>query len=168
MRVADIMTRDLVTLSQDESVAAGLSRAQERDLHHVLIMADDRLAGIVCVCDLRERPRTEALGGCIARAPEVIEPGATLDEAAEAFVARSVSCFPVCDGGKLVGVVTRGDLRGVVDSNAKLPEHFECSYCGSTRHVRLIPGNKTLAACLECTDRSAPAGANLYEEGTKD
>lgn len=168
MRVSDVMTRDLVTLPEDAKVAAALAAAAERDLHHVLIMAGDKLAGIACVCDLREQPRGESLASCIRRPPDVIAPSETLDAAADAFVQRGVSCFPVCDGEDLVGVVTRSDLRRSMIPEAKLPASFQCTFCGSTRHVRPLHGNEALAACLECSDRSVPTGTGLYEEGHKD
>jgi len=168
MRVSEVMSRNLVSLPTDASVAAGLDAAKEHDLHHVLVTADDKLVGIVCVCDLRERPRSDTLASCISRPPDVIAPEQSLDEAAETFVARGVSCFPVCDEGELVGVVTRGDLRRGMIPEAKLPASFQCTFCGSTRHVRPFHGDPALAACLECSDRSAPADSGLYEEGRKD
>lgn len=168
MRVSDVMTQDLVTLPVDASVAMGLTRAQEHDLHHVLITTDDRLVGIACVCELRDQPRDTPLGKCVSRPPEVIAPDQSLDQAAERFVAKRVSCFPVCDGEKLVGVITRSDLRRNMVSGEKLPATFACAFCGSTRHVRPLHGDEALASCLECADRSVPSSAGLYEEGSKD
>ncbi|MGD8863211.1 MAG: CBS domain-containing protein [Myxococcales bacterium] len=168
MRVSDIMTRDLVALPRDETVASALRRAAERDLHHVLIVDGSALAGIACICDLRELPTDTKLGDCIARPPEVIEPERSLDEAAEQFVARSVSCFPVCNDGELVGVVTRSDLRRSKLPEFQLPSSFECAFCGSTRHVRPAEHDPSLATCLECADRSVPASARQFDVGTKD
>jgi transcription elongation factor Elf1 len=64
-----------------------------------------------------------------------------------------------------VGVITRGDLRRSVIAEAELPHSFRCTFCGSTRHVRPVPDQPGLSACLECSDRRAPFSADLYEEG---
>ena len=169
MRVSEIMTtRDLLTVAAQSSVLEALTRATDRDVHHVLIVEDKRLRGITCVCDLRGRSGAQRLCEVIARPPEVLWPESTLKEAARRFVEKGVSCFPVCDGAELVGVVTRSDLRRSVISEKELPQSFRCSFCGSTRHVRALPLEPQLAACLDCRDRAAPAGGGEYDEGVHD
>ena len=168
MRVSELMTRTLVTLPMEASVATGLSVMEQHDVHHILIVADNRLAGVACVCDLRDQPRADSLGSCITRPPEVLTPDQSLEEAVKVFVQRELSCLPVCEQEQLVGVLTRSDLRRSEDATAHLPADFACTFCGSTRHVRPLRGDEALAACLECNDRSAAAKSGLYEEGTKD
>jgi CBS domain-containing protein len=165
MRVADIMSRDLLTIPGLLTVAEGLERARARDVHHLLITHAGRLRAVTCVCELRERPMNAVLHAGLVRVPEVIWPELTLKQAARRFVEKNVSCFPVCDGASLVGVITRGDLRRSVIGEAELPHSFRCTFCGSTRHVRPLPAQPGLAACLDCSDQSTPYGASLYDEG---
>ncbi|MFM2416636.1 MAG: hypothetical protein RL385_1359 [Pseudomonadota bacterium] len=167
MRVADIMTRELLTISSAESVSLALARAQERDVHHLLVVELGRLKGVTCICDLRDRPPKAELREVLRRAPEVIWPQSTLKQAARRFIDKGVSCFPVCDGAELVGVITRGDLRRSVIAEDELPVSFRCSFCGSTRHVRAVMGQPGLAACLDCSDRTAPMATGLFDEGAK-
>ncbi|MDD9969044.1 MAG: CBS domain-containing protein [Myxococcales bacterium] len=165
MRVSNVMSRDLLALPSDAPVSVGLHKAEARDLHHVLVADAGQLKGVMCVCELRERPRDEPLGACVTRPPDVIEPQCTLDQAADRFVQSGVSCFPVCEGPELVGVLTRSDLLRNRVPETKLPASFVCSFCGSTRHVRPLHGDEALAACLDCADRSVGSNDRLYDEG---
>ena len=167
MQVREIMNRDLLTLPGDASVAQGLRAAVERDVHHVLVPERGRLTGVICVCDLRERPRDQSLTESISRQPEVVAPGNTLEQAAERFVRQGISCFPVCDGDELVGVVTRRDVRRSLPPGHALPASFECAFCGSMRHVRPFGEGGAVSACLDCADYAAPADTGLFEEGNK-
>jgi len=167
MFVSDIMTRELLTARSDLTVAQGIAMARERDVHHLLIVANGRLKGVSCLCELRNRPTDETLGRSIMRAPQVIWAQCTLRQAAYRFLEMDVSCFPVCDGAQLVGVITRGDLRRSVISETLLPGSFRCRFCGSTRHVRPLRGDTSMPACLECTDRTAPTAHGQFDEGVK-
>ncbi len=167
MIVSDIMTRDLLTVPTELSVADGLARALDREVHHLLLVEAGRLKGVTCICELRERLPNESLRDCVRRAPIVIWAQCTLKQAAQRFIEKEVSFFPVCDGPHVVGVITRGDLRRSVVSEAVLPNSFRCKFCGSTRHVRPLHGDTSVPACLECTDRTAPAARGWYDEGAK-
>lgn len=169
MRVSEVMTtRNLLTVWGHVSVLEALGRAAERDVHHVLIVEQKRLVGVTCVCDLRGRSGNQPVREVIERPPVVVWPQSTLKEAAQRFVDKGVSCFPVCDGAELVGVVTRSDLRRSLIGERDLPRSFRCSFCGSTRHVRAHGRDPELAACLDCRDRSVPAGEGNYDEGVQD
>ena len=166
MIVSDVMTRELLTAAGHLTVTQALRLARERDVHHVLVVEDKRLRGVVCVCELRDRGGETPLRDCITSQPAVIWAQCSLRQAARIFVEKNVSCFPVCDGEQLVGVITRGDLRRSVITEELLPG-FRCKFCGSTRHVRALRGDSSLPACLDCTDRVAPSAGGLFEEGVK-
>jgi acetoin utilization protein AcuB len=61
--------------------------------------------------------------GVITANPEM-----TLPEALELMRVRKVRRLPVCEKGKLVGIVTRGDLRGAQPSEATSLSIFELHY----------------------------------------
>jgi predicted transcriptional regulator len=168
MLVSEIMTRELFTVQADLTVADGLFRAQERDVHHLLLVHGKQLKGVVCVCQLRDRPPNEPLARSIDGPPMVIWAQSTLKHAARRFVEKGASCFPVCDGEVLVGVLTRGDLRRSVIPESLLPGSFRCKFCGSTRHVRPLRGDTSQPACLDCTDRASAALHEHFDEGVKD
>jgi len=168
MLVSEIMTRELFTVPMELTVADGLARAREREVHHLLLVKDKQLKGVVCICELRDRPPDELLSRSISGAPMVIWAQSTLKHAARRFVEKGASCFPVCDGDVLVGVITRGDVRRSVIPESMLPGSFRCKFCGSTRHVRPLRGDTSLPACLECTDRATAPSGEHFDEGVKD
>lgn len=51
-KVADIMSRELVTISPDHSAEQGLDLMTERFVRHLPVMEDGRLVGLVSIGDL--------------------------------------------------------------------------------------------------------------------
>ena len=159
MQVSDIMSRDLLAMSMDAPVLEALRAADRWDVHHVLVTAPGTLSGVLCACQLRDLPTGDPLSQYIGPRPRTIAPAATLARAAREFLESGLSCFPVCDGDKLVGVVTRSDLvqRGP-DSFHSLLADLCCAFCGSTRHVRLRSKDQALSVCLQCSNPTMPVG----------
>jgi len=130
VRAADLMSSRLVTLGPDDSVAEVRRLFDEHGFHHILVVEDHRLVGIVSDRDLlrnlspfidklAERSQDLALLNrrvhqIMARRPISLPPDATIDEAACLMQMHDVSCLPVLDNGRPVGIVTRTDLlRGL-------------------------------------------------------
>jgi CBS domain len=153
MRVAELMVADLFVVHASTSVADALHRAWERNVHHVLVTDQRRLVGVVCTCDLEAAELDRAIATVIKRPPEIIWPESSLREAAERFVRKSVGCLPVCDGGELVGVITRADILRSALPEHELPGGFCCVFCADTRHVRPLRGQPGLGVCLDCRSR---------------
>jgi len=161
MRVADLMLADLFVVPASASVAEGLQRAWERNVHHVLVTDRKRLVGVVCTCDLEKAALDQPIAHVISRPPEIIWPESSLRDAAERFVRKSVGCLPVCDGEQLVGVITRADIVRSRLPGEDLPGGFCCVFCADTRHVRPMPGQPGLGVCLDC--RSRGFSLSLYD-----
>jgi signal-transduction protein with cAMP-binding, CBS, and nucleotidyltransferase domain len=78
--------------------------------------------------------------------PMVVLPSAPIEAAATMVEEAGIGCLPVVAGARVVGIVTRGDLRraGVLDTDAT-----PCTCCGTTHHVR--PDHDTgFYYCTEC------------------
>jgi CBS domain-containing protein len=79
-------------------------------VHRLLVLDGSELVGVVSRRDLAgsgDCPVSQVMG------PEVfaIDASAQLGEAAAAFEALNIGCLPVVREGRLVGVLTQGDLR---------------------------------------------------------
>jgi hypothetical protein len=61
----------------------------------------------------------------------------------------------VVEGGRLVGIVTRGDLRNAGFSGEEVAGPV-CASCGSHRHVHMDTRAGGVPFCLECLDRARP------------
>ena len=124
--VEDSMTRDIVTLSPDETAATALALCRERRIRHLPVLAEGRLIGIVSDRDLRsstpalgDPARAAALQEVLVRdvmAGDVVSvfPDDPIEQAANTMRKRKIGCLPVLDGEDLVGVVTASDVMGAL------------------------------------------------------
>jgi acetoin utilization protein AcuB len=109
------MTRDsaLVTVPPTLTVGEATEQAIAAEVHHLLVTENDQLVGVVCRCDLDGHRRDWPLSACISTEVFAIESSATLAVAAGAMADLGVGCLPVLEQGRLVGVITDGDLFAV-------------------------------------------------------
>jgi CBS domain-containing protein len=129
-RVRDVMRRDFITISPDESVHEAHQMMRLARLRHLPVVKEGVLIGILSYRDLqdalisnlvRESPSklaadAEEMGRIerMARSPFSIVPDATLAEAASRLELLRVGCLPVVEpaesGLLLVGLLTELDL----------------------------------------------------------
>ena len=83
--------------------------AASEGVHRLLVVERDRVVGIVCRCDLQRAPSERVLD-VMQREVAVIDATATLGEAAAMMRLLHIGCLPVARDGRLVGLITRGDL----------------------------------------------------------
>ncbi len=72
--------------------------------------------------------RTALVREWMTTAPIVAAPDMTLPDALRIMKRHNIRRLPVCQDGKLVGIVTRGDLRGAQPSEATTLSVFELNY----------------------------------------
>ena len=144
--IAEFMTSHLVTVSPETPVQLAEHVAEIHGIRHLAVVARGDLVGVLCLCDLESSPPEAPVRTCMA-APVLTVAGDTPPQrAAEIMRSRRVGCLPVVEDGRLVGMLTRSDLRG------HLPLHeLRCSGCGTRRHVRALV-DAEFAFCLDCLD----------------
>jgi CBS-domain-containing membrane protein len=128
-KVADVMTRDVVTLYEESSLEQVLSVLGPYRFRHLPVVDGKRVVGIISQRDLLLLT-TQGLGhGPAAQAREArhleevflrdvmttqvvtIQPEATLAEAAHRMLESRIGAHPVVDHhGELLGIVTENDL----------------------------------------------------------
>ena len=122
LQVRDSMSREIVTLSPDETAATALALCRERRIRHLPVLKEGTLVGIVSDRDLRSS--TPALGDPAraavlqevlvqdVMATEVVSvhPDDPIEQAANTMRERRIGCLPVLDGDELVGIVTASDV----------------------------------------------------------
>ena len=144
MRAKEIMTRQLVTAKPETPVTEVAQLMMEHRISAVPVVTPDRrLLGIVSDTDLLQRrevgtqrlprswwlalfnskdrltssvDRTEGnLAENIMTTPAIsIDQEATIEDVARLFLTRKINQAPVVHGGKLVGIVSRGDLVSAI------------------------------------------------------
>ena len=132
--VRDWMTKTVVTLSPEASVAEALALCRERRIRHIPVLKEERLVGIVSDRDLRDASpalgdpqRTRALQGI--RVGEVmtqevitVDPQDFIENAAQEMYELKIESLPVVAEEELLGIVTSSDMMRALVTLAGLPE----------------------------------------------
>ncbi len=122
MRVGDIMTRKVETISASEPLDAALERMRRGRIHHLVVMNGRKLAGVVSKRDLGALGREEGRVEDVMTAPAVSATSdMTIRKAANLLRGRSIGCLPVMKDGDLVGIVTTTDLLERIGRGAEHP-----------------------------------------------
>jgi CBS domain-containing protein len=150
--VSAIMSRNLIAVAPDTQPAVARLIAEDEGVHHLIVLENERLVGIVCEYDLFLAKPGDRVKDCMS-SPMTCSPATTLEAAAMIMRERAIGCLPVLDGNCAVGIVTRGDLRraGLLVEEVAIPP---CVSCGTDHHVRLDPRTEGAAFCLECLERA--------------
>ena len=111
-----------IVVSDAASVTDACNQMRDRRAGAVLVVGreDGRLVGIftgrdaVCrVLAQRRDPSTTSLAAVMTRNPVTISPGRTATEALSLMSAGGFRHVPLVKNGKILGVVSRGDFKGV-------------------------------------------------------
>ncbi|MBW7884947.1 MAG: CBS domain-containing protein [Caldilineaceae bacterium] len=129
--VQDWMSDKAVTVSPDATLAEAYDMMVENDVRRIPVV-DRELVGIITYSDiLRHVPVSieeideatrvlltqRTVRDVMTYSPITINPSATIQEAAERMLDYQVSGLPVVRNGKVVGMITEGDIfRLVVES----------------------------------------------------
>lgn len=131
MKVMNYATRDVVTITPSASIDRAISLMEERGIHHLVVVHDDRVVGMVSDRDIlistgwmlsverRTIPMGTEKGHVIG--PTIVEqimsrPAVCLSreqnarEAAILMVGHRISALPIMQAGRLVGVLSDADL----------------------------------------------------------
>lgn len=119
MRLSDIMSSDVETISVRESAEVAWQRMRLNDFRHIIVLDGRDVVGIVSTRDLGG-PHGESLRhnrqvkDLMTTDMATAGPSTTVREAANLLRGRSIGCLPVLDNNRLVGIVTISDLLELV------------------------------------------------------
>lgn len=128
--VADIMTRQVVTLNEADNLLQLEEGMDRLSLRHLPVVDGDRLVGLMSHRDVLRlmvgpsqatSPVSAAqrhnvaehtfVAHAMTRDPTTVRPDTPLREAAELLATNKFGCLPVVEeGGRLVGIVTEHDF----------------------------------------------------------
>lgn len=122
--IADIMTRGLLDVAPDASLAEVAAKMNERRVGAVVVLEGDTLVGILTERDILSavgegRVEGSRVADCMTPHPETIDPSESTDTAATLMIHGGFRHLPVVEDGAVVGIVSIRDLmRVVLDDSA--------------------------------------------------
>jgi acetoin utilization protein AcuB len=137
MQVAQIMAREVATISPEKQVGQALKLMQKLNIRHLPVVKNDRMVGWITSRDLREVLLASMLekitvGDVMVQAPITVTPDTGVEEAARLVVEHKIGGMPVMEGDRLVGVLTMLDLvsaftamLGLLRSSSRLDLRLE-------------------------------------------
>jgi CBS domain-containing protein len=115
--LSTIMTRDLITLSPDDTLEKANELLRTKRIHHLPVVDGDTIVGLITTYDLYKRGlskdayHTVKASELMTTKLATLEPGDKIGTAAEIFLAHLFHAIPIVEEGhKLVGIVTTHDL----------------------------------------------------------
>lgn len=127
MNVAEIMTVKVATAAMDDTLGGIKKIFELKRIHHIPIVENDRLMGIVSDRDIlinispyidTASEDNRALNTLKKKAHQVmtrrvitVSSEDSIDEAAETMLKKKISCLPVLAlSGEIMGIITKTDL----------------------------------------------------------
>ncbi len=130
MKVREVMTTDnLLTIGEDDSLAVAAHRMTWTPCRHLPVVKDREVVGVISERDIlawiganrRLDGPSDVVRAAMAAPPSVASPDEDIGEAAARMISYRVGCLPVVSSGKLIGMLTRGDLLGRIVAEMYTP-----------------------------------------------
>lgn len=119
MRVQDVMTKSVLTISPAASAEEAWALMRGRRIHHLVVTKGREVVGVLSDRDAGGRVgaavrRTRTVSELMTAPAVTIAPTATVKRAANVMRGRSIGCLIVTAAGRTVGIVTVSDLLELV------------------------------------------------------
>ena len=133
MKIADIMTPDVMTCRETDKLADCATMMRELNVGVIPVVGDNgNLIGIITDRDIAIRavskgisPNEAEIGDFMTPSPITIEPEMNVEDAADLMADNQIRRLPVVKDGRLVGIVSLGDLAVDVGEAEMLAEVLE-------------------------------------------
>jgi CBS domain-containing protein len=107
--VADLMSRHPITVAPQESVEVASGLVRTCRIRHLPVQAGPELVGVVSVRDLLAAEPRVTVQEVMSAPAQTSAPETSIDKAAERLLGKRISCLPVVERGRLVGIFTATD-----------------------------------------------------------
>ena len=140
-RVKDILNvkgGQVWAVSPDDTVFKALEVMAEHDIGAVLVMEGDELRGILSERDyarkvilLGRASRDTPVREIMTAEVKTVSPDDTIDQCMASMTKKHIRHLPVVEGGKVVGVISIGDVvKAVIDDQAFMLDQMEAYITG--------------------------------------
>jgi CBS domain-containing protein len=117
--VGEVMSRNLLTVDPTTSLSEAAARMTDRGVGAALVLANDRVEGILTERDVLRAVATGGVEGThvaawMTRNPETVDVSEGTGQAAAVMIHGGFRHLPVVDGDRPAGIVSIRDLMRVV------------------------------------------------------
>jgi CBS domain-containing protein len=127
LKVKDVMTPAPIALEDSATVFEAARAMRDGDFGSIIVLKDGAVFGVVTDRDVVVRAVAEGRDMQAMTLTEIcsgdvttVAPGDSVDDAADLMQKKAIRRVPVVDKGRLVGVVSLGDLAKEKDEGAAL------------------------------------------------
>ena len=127
--VRDIMTPNPIALPRDATVVEAAKEMKMNDIGDVIVQEDGKLCGIVTDRDIVVRALADGgdfehkkLGDICSDHVVSCGPNDSIEDAVKLMRENAIRRLPVCEGSKVVGILSLGDLAIEKDKKSALGE----------------------------------------------
>ena len=152
LEAGDVMSKDVTTVSPDETVVSAAKRMSENNISCVIVVDNATVAGILTETDLLKRVAAKDKDfdkmpvAQIMSWPVVsISPDLPILAASKIAEVKHIKRLPILDGDQLVGIITQTDLIRVLTSYGMWSDVVEIM----NRDVVSIQGSATVTEAAE-------------------
>lgn len=117
MKIAELMTRDVQTVTPETDLVTVAKHMKELNVGVIPVVQGQTLLGLITDRDIVIRAlakgidvRDAAVRDYISSDPSTVSPQDDVKQAAEIMAREQIRRLPVVEGGKLVGIVSLGDV----------------------------------------------------------
>ena len=120
MIVREIMSKNLICLSPEDTVSELISLVEKNHIKEVPIIENKKLKGIVYSKDIARKgitsPEKTKIKKVVKSHPAIVSPEQDINEAAELILKTGLIGLPVVEGDKVVGIISMHDI---INSSSK-------------------------------------------------
>jgi CBS domain-containing protein len=127
--IADVMTRDPVTVDLEQTAADAARLMAEHDTGAVIVTSNGAASGILTDRDIAVRlvaenkPPDTPISQIVSDTDlAVVDPDTSVEQAVQLMRSRAIRRLPVVENGRVVGVVSLGDLAMEMDQGSALAD----------------------------------------------
>ena len=115
--VRDIMIKDLLTISENETALKAAQVMTEKGVSSLIVLSNDQPIGIVTerdfikkICVKELKVSSVRVGDMMSRIRTSASPDTPIDVAVQRMVNNRIRRLPIIENGKVVGIITVTDL----------------------------------------------------------
>lgn len=145
--LADIMSKDIITADEKESLSCVASKMAAKGIGAVVVLGPHgEVAGILTERDLAfkvvakgENPANLSVASVMTRAPKCLSPKTSLVEALKLTQTEKFRHIPIVDQGRLVGIVSARDINRAFHDERELVNEMKAKFIAITSHELRTP-----------------------------